>query len=205
MRKAIIVILITLMVGTAFAIDAIYTANKAGAIVQPGQLHTGRNAWAVVDTTLSAGLDPNTLAVGERTYVTVAAAIVADSSGDGKITIYTVPTSWNYGKFRCIGITNDNDVIYEIYLGTLAKGTDCELSYAGELAFTIGTQASVTSTYEMADTVVVTDGETIPAWSSSSPANNGVAEARIDLETADIVVAVPTTVECNCKLLMTGR
>jgi len=163
---------------------------------------TAQDVWIVVDSTTSSGDEPNDLAVGERTYATVKEAA---EGGDAEISIQRIDETWNAGRFRCIGDTNDSSVTYQIYLGTLGPdGTDCELAKAGQLAFTIGTQASTVSTYEMAHTVTVTSYCWAKAWSSASPGSNLVAEAAIDLMGADILVAVPTTAGCDCKLLFKG-
>ena len=211
-RTIVTIIAVLVMCGVVYAIEQVYTTDTFSRIVQPGQTHTAQNGWFTLASVASAGDEPNDLAVGERTYATVAAAIVAAASGDGKIVIYgdsyaerANMLSCNVMCFRCTGITDAANIVWSIYLGTLETGdTDCALAYAGELDFTVGTQASLTSGYEFADTLVVTDGDWVKTWGSSNPENNRVAEAAIDLMGADLIVAVPTAAACNCKLLMKG-
>ena len=170
---------------------------------------TVKNAWIVIDTTASAGDEPNDLAVTERTYVTVSAAA---EGGDDKITIYgddpieaAEMKTWNVVKFRCIGITADSNIIHQVYLGTLNGEDDCELVYAGELDWDIGTQASTTATYELADAVAATAGEVTKDFVVNSPGGERVAGADLNLDGADLIVVLPTTVASNCKLLAQGR
>ena len=79
-----------------------------------------------------------------------------------------------------------------------------DINYANKLAFVIGTQASITSTYEMADAVTVTESDSVSAWSSVGAAGNTVAEGQIDLNGANIIVLVPTVVTANCRLHIKG-
>ena len=208
MRKWIIVCTIVALATVAWAIDPVYVTNRQGKIVDPGALNTRQNVWVVANTVASAGDEPADLAVGERTYVTVLAAIAADVGGDGKIETYKAPSHWNGARFRCIGITDNATATFIIYGGTrntrLAAG-DCELAPLGQLAFTIGTQVSTTATYEMADTVVITlDDEWIADWGTISTASDRIAEATIDLLGIDTLVFVPTVASADCKLIVKG-
>ena len=199
-RLKFALILVCLFVGVAFAIDKVYLANRASEMVNPGEQNTAREAWVTLATTASAGDEPNDLAVGERTYATATAAA---EGGDSKIETYSLNAkyAWNYVRFRCIGITDNQTVTYQIYLGTLSPGgTDCALVKAGQLAFTVGLQASTTSTYEYADTLTLTEYCWPKTWASASPASDLVAEACIDLMGADLILIVPTTVGCNAIL-----
>lgn len=201
-RLILIVVLACALAGMVFAFEGVYSVDRRGSTVDPGQLHTPHNRYVVIATTVNAGDEPNALAVGERTYLL---ALAAAEGGDSKIEVY--PTSGtlaggdNRVQFWCIGITDGANIIYDIHAGTLGKGTDCELEYMGELDFTIGTQASTTATYEMADAVTVTPSDSVLGWSSVSPGGNRVAAGRIDLDGKDFVIVVPTTVGCNAKLL----
>ncbi|MHA1840842.1 MAG: hypothetical protein ACTSYW_02580 [Candidatus Heimdallarchaeota archaeon] len=173
--------------------------------VQAEVTETAIGAWQVLDTTTSTGDEPTALAVGERTYSTVTAAIAAASSGDDEISIYRISRSSrsinNFVRMRCIGITDNQSVVYNVYGGTLSYGSDCALTFVGTLSFTIGTQVSDTSNYEFADTITVTEGDTTEDWLSESPESERVAEAAIDLQGMDILVLVATTAGCDCKLL----
>ena len=210
--KKVVIILVSLMFVVVYAIDPVYLSNKRGKIVEPGQVHTAHYEWIVADTTTSAGTEPTDLAVGERTYATVAAAVAADDSGDGEISICGDSAaekanmeSWNLVRFRCRGITDGASIVYQIYLGTLVVGgTDCELAYAGQLGFTVGTQASVDTGYEMADTLAVTESDWVKSVASSSSADNRVAEAALDLMGANMIVVVASTAGCDCKLIIKG-
>lgn len=209
--KRYVLILTVLFVGVALAqLQPVIPFDTMAQRVEPGQLHTATEAWVILDTTASAGDEPNDLGVTERTYATVVAAA---EGGDAKITIYgddaserLIMSDWNGVRLRASGITDDGTVTYQIYLGTLPVGaTDCELVNAGQLAFTIGTQAAVTATYEMADTLTITNDTTWTAdWGSNSPTGELVAEAMVDLMGANIIVAVPTVASADSRLHARG-
>jgi len=181
-----------------------YPSGPAEGLGQGSALLSSQIAWNVLDSTTATGTEPSDLAAGERTYVTVLAAIAAASSGDEEISYARVPPSWCGVRFRCIGTTEGGAITYQIYFGSLAGGTDCELAKAGQLAFVIGQQASTTATYEMADAVTRTPYCWNDAWDVNSPNNELVAEAAINLMGADLVVAVPSATDTDCKLLMKG-
>lgn len=195
---------IMLLAVTVYARIAYSPTSTSEGLRDAGALLSSQIAWNTIDATTSTGTEPTDLAVTERTYVTVVAAIAAASSGDEEISYAHIPPTWNALRFRCIGITENGTATYQIYLGTRAGGTDCELSKAGQLAFTIGTQASVTSTYELADAVTVTAADWAKSWGSASPGSDQCAEAAIDIMGADLLVVVPTTVTADCKLLVKG-
>lgn len=196
MKKRIVLIMLAVLVLTLPCFSTERGVNK---------LITAQNKWVVVDSTTSAGEEPNDLPFNLRTYSTVVVAIASAADANDEISIfYPIPKSYNAGRFRCIGVTDACSVTYQIYLGTLSGEADCELVKAGQLAFTIGTQISTTSTYEMADAVTVTPYCWTKSWGSISPSSNLVAEATVDFMGADILVVVPTTAGCDCKLLIKG-
>lgn len=203
----IVFMVIGLLVALVYGAGRIsYEPSAAAEGVGTGRvLMTSQIGWNILNTALPAGSDPNALVVGERTYLTLLATLTAGIDDDEKISYAHIPASWNGIRLRCRGYTNEGDVDYEIYLGTLANGLDCELTHIGQLAFVVGTQASIETTYEMADEVVVTTASTWEKlWSNTSPSGNSVATANIDLLGADLIVAVPITVDCNSRLIMKG-
>lgn len=174
------------------------------------ELATPNFPWNTTASFLNAGTEATALAVGERTYKTVAAAIAAASSGDGdeEIVIYKVPYGTNAMRFRAIGLTNDGTVKIDVHSGTYDGSTeDCELALRGTLTFTIGTQASVTAGYEMARAVVLTassDVSSTSAWTiATAGAAESIAEALLDLQGDDILVLVPIegSLTANAKIL----
>jgi len=108
-------------------------------------LHSIQSAWEIADETTSAGTEPTALDKdAERTYKQVVALIAAASSGDDEISIFTLPSKWNGIRLRSIGITKDSGTrTDQIYFGTLGGGEDCDLTHAGQLAWTSGDQDSM--------------------------------------------------------------
>lgn len=131
MKKMILLILmVTLSAGGVF--------GASGEV-----LETIQAVWQIADSTTSAGTEPTALSVTERTKLLVDAAITAAASGDDEISIFQIPPKWNAIRFRALGITDAGTVTHHIYFGTLGNGADCELSYAGQLAWTLGTQQTI--------------------------------------------------------------
>lgn len=195
-RLIVVLVLIGLLTGVCWAINLVHSETR-----------TPQIKWQIIDTTTSAGAETTDLAVDERTYATVVAAMAAATAGvaDGEISIYRIPDSHNAGRFRCGGIAADGTATYQIYLGTLAlRGTDCDLVNAGQLAFVVGTQESSIADCNLADAVTVTQYCWPKSWGSASPGSELVAEASLDFMGADILIIVPTTASANSWLFMKG-
>lgn len=172
------------------------------------ELTTPNFPWNTTASFLAAGTEATALAVDERTYKTVTAAIKAAVSGDEEIVIYRIPYGTNTLRFRAIGLSDNGTVKIDVHTGTFAGNTDdCELALRGTLTFTIGTQASVTSSYEMARAVVLTtssDASSTSAWTIATAGTvESVAEATLDLQGDDILVLVPIegSLTANAKIL----
>jgi hypothetical protein len=135
-------------------------------------LHSIQSAWEIADSETDAGTEATALAVTERTKLLVDAAIAAASSGDDEISTYTIPSKWNAIRLRCIGITDGATVTHQIYLGSLGGGKDCELTHAGQLAWTIGTQQSIYDqiTFTSGGTYVPKTGDTVTGNTSGETA-----------------------------------
>ncbi len=150
MKKKTVVIFILLALLIMGARSIVTLIDLEGTRVDPGQLHTTRTTWTVIDSTPGTVSALADLAVTERYYQAVKAAIAAAANDDDEISIFDIPRSWNGIRIRGIGITDDQAFTYQIYLGTLGDGNkdsdttsaDTELAYLGQLAFTVGTQES---------------------------------------------------------------
>lgn len=160
--------------------EQVIPLDAEGVRVDPGQLHSAREEWIVVDETTSAGTEPTDLGVTERTYKAVVRAIAAASSGDDEISVFDIPNSWNTLQLRAIGITNNGTYTTQIYLGTLGDGNnhsdstdaDCELVNIGQHAWTIGTQESIYSqvAFTSGGTRPIVAGDTITGATSGATA-----------------------------------
>lgn len=198
-----------IVIGIVLGIGAVLAMAAVRAQVG-SELCTPNFTWNTTASFLNAGTEATALAVDERTYKTVAAAIAAAASGDGdeEIVIYKIPYGTNAMRFRAIGLTNDGTVEIDVHTGTFDGDTeDCELALRGTLTFTIGTQASVTSSYEMARAVALTASSDVSSTSSWTIATAGeaesIAEALLDLQGDDILVLVPIegSLTANAKIL----
>lgn len=205
-RKILLIglIAICLLLPAWAARHAYYPSAPAEGLGSGYALMSSQIVWQVLDTTTSAGTTPTALGVAERTYKTVVAAQAADSSGDGEISYTKIPPTWNGIRIRCIGITENADIAYDVHAGTLGNKDDCELALLGTLTYIIGTQASITAGYEMADTLTVTAGDWTATAGSSTPTGDGLADYAINLLGADFIVVVPVTIDVDCKLLIKG-
>lgn len=178
MKKLIFIVCLVIGITVVvYASTIVVPFDTENTRVDPGQVHTKRNTWVIIDSTTSAGDEPNDLAVTERTYQL---AKNASEGGDAEISFYDVPRSWNGVRFRVIGITDGGTATYQIYLGTLGDGNldsgstgiDCDLAYAGQLAFVVGTQTSIYSqvAYTSGGTAVPVAGDTLTGATSDETA-----------------------------------
>lgn len=204
MKKVILYSVVLLAIAVCLAIGAPRTIDRVKE-VEGTILHTMQTAWVVVDASLTAGTDPCVLGTAERTKATIDAAILAAANGDDDISTFVIPANWNSIRIRVIGATPDGTCTYEIYLGTLGAGTDCDVVYVGSLACIIGAQASSTTAgYELADAITVTAKSWGSTWGSVSPADDTVAEAELDLKGADFMVVMASASNNNVKLIGKG-
>jgi hypothetical protein len=135
-------------------------------------LHSIQSAWEIADEETSAGTEATALGATERTKLLVDAAIAAAASGDDEISTYILPSKWNAVRLRCIGITNNDTVTHQIYFGSLGGKADCELTYAGQLAWTIGQQQSIYDqiTFTSGGTYEPVKGDTVTGNTSGKTA-----------------------------------
>ncbi len=201
--KKYVVLLILCIVGIALARRNYNPSSDAEGLSDGSALMSSQIAWNIADETAS-GATVSDLLVTERTYALVVAAIATGANNDDEISIIHIPPTWNGVRFRCIGKAEDGIVTYQIYFGTLAGGTNCELVKAGQLAFVIGTQVSTTTDYEMAEKITTTASSWVLSWGDISPRNNTVAEGAINAMGADLIVVLATAVNTDCKLLVKG-
>lgn len=197
-----------LMTGFLIALVAVLCMAPMRARVG-SELATPNFRWTVAATWTDAGTEPTSLAVGERTYKTIVAAIAAAATdaGDEEIEIYTVPYGTNSIRIRAIGLTHTHVMIFDVLTGTYQGNTeDGEMVLRGTLIFTVGQQVSTTASYLMCDQVVLisaSDAASTSRWTIANPGDTDtVAEAVLDLQGDDRVVLVPTTLSSNAKVLI---
>lgn len=106
-------------------------------------LETVQAVWQIAESETSASTQTDALGVTERTKKIVDALIAANANEEAQISIFQIPPKWNAVRFRALGITDGGTVTHQIYFGTIGNGADCELSYAGQLAWTLGTQQTI--------------------------------------------------------------
>lgn len=198
--KKLIVLLI-------FAVSLLFCMAAQRAMVG-SELATPNFPWVAAATWLSAGDEATALAVTERTYKLINTAIAADASGDGKITIYTLPYGTNLIRIRAIGFAPGEGAIVDILSGTYDGSTeDCEMVLRGTLTFTMGLQKAAAAGYYLADTLALTaasDAASISHWTIANPAagSETVAEGLLDMQGDDRLVLVPTVLSSNTKILI---
>lgn len=135
--KKLIIVLVMIVASIAQARTATHVKDIYGNV-----LHTIQNGWVILESENSADTQATALTKAKRTKKIVEALILAAASGDDNISVFEIPATWNGGRFRSIGITDNGAAEYEIYLGSTGGADDCELTYAGQLAFVTGTQVS---------------------------------------------------------------
>jgi hypothetical protein len=140
-------------------------------------LHSIQSGWEIADSETSSGTEASALAVTERTKLLVDAAITAAASGDDEISTFIIPAKWNAIRLRAIGITDDETITHEIYFGSLGNNADCELTHAGQLAWTIGTQQSIY------DQITFTSGGTYTPVAGDTVTGNTSGETAVVVST----------------------
>jgi hypothetical protein len=166
------VILPLLMVGAFLAMGLQRRTINVGS-VEGYALHAIQSDWEIADSTTSAGTEPNALGDTERTKLLVDAAITAAASGDDEISTYVLPSKWSRVRFRAIGITDAATRTDQIYFGSLGAQDDCELTYSGQLAWTIGKQTSIY------DQITFTSGGTYEPQAEETVTGNTNGETAV--------------------------
>lgn len=136
MKKWIITLIVLAVLVAGASLTSVSQTNGSALV-------TMQNSWLIVDETTSAGTQPTALGEDELKKLRLDIAIAAASSGDDEISTFLIPSKWNSIRFRSVNITADSgNVVYELYLGTLGGGVECDLIYVGQLNFTSGDQDS---------------------------------------------------------------
>lgn len=143
MKKRIVVLAVIVALMTAVCLARNQRTIPSIGTVEGAILHTMQTGWVIAETENSGDSQPNVLGDTERTKAIVDRLIAANSNNDGQMSTLIVASNWNSIRFRAIGITPDGTLTHQIYLGTLGPGFDCELTYVGQLAWTIGLQTSI--------------------------------------------------------------
>ncbi len=160
--------------------------------------------WIRLASAASGGAEPADIDGADRTFVRLASSVANSVSGYDKVAVTRIPASWNNVRFRSVAIAENATITYQIYLGTLGSGTDCTLAKFAQLAFVIGTASSTIGSHLLADTLVVTVNDWLGATSTSSPANDRVAEVSVNCLGADVIAIIPTVVSADSYLLIKG-
>ena len=140
-------------------------------------LHTIQSAWIIAESENSGDTQTDALAATERTRAIVDRLIAANANEEAQISVLPLPSKWNAMRFRGIGITDGGTLTHQIYLGTLGGDLDCSLTYAGQLAWTIGTQTSIY--YQIAFTLGGADGAAYVPQPGDTVTGNDSSETAV--------------------------
>lgn len=138
----VVVLAVIVLLSVLFVPTEARTTPAVGT-VEGTVLHSIQSAWEIAESENSGDTQTNALGVTERTKLIVDALIAANAATEAYISTYTLPSKWNGVRFRAIGIADGGTLTHQIYLGSLGGRTDCELTYAGQLAWVIGPQQSI--------------------------------------------------------------
>ena len=138
MKKFIKILMLVLLVSVCRAKSLTSVPQVEGTV-----LHSVQAPWVIVESENSGDTQADALGDTERTKKTVDRLIAAAANNDDLMSIFPIPAKWNGLRFRCIGITDGQAITHQIYFGTLGGGLDCELTYVGQLAWTLGLQQSI--------------------------------------------------------------
>lgn len=140
--------------------------------VEGRRLYTNQDPWFIAESENSGDSQANVLAATERTKAIVDRLIAANANNDGQMSIFIIPSHWNWMRFRDIGITDDATTNHQIYLGSLVAGGDCSFTHAGQLAWVVGQQTSIYDqiTFTSGGTYEPRPGDTVTGNSSGKTA-----------------------------------
>lgn len=195
MKKKLIttLVLIGVFITACFAIEGVYTYNKSGTMVEPGQIHSLQDNWVTLGTiftTATTTPDPN-----HRT----ASTFTSDANNATK----EIPSKWNQIRLRCLSQNDGDDSVFDIFL---MNGTDDHYTRIATLSWVNGLQTSSVSGYEFADTLVVTNHTN--CWhttgSTVNPGGNYIAEWSVDVLGSKMIGVSPTTIDSNSIFQITG-
>ncbi len=168
MRRAILFLLLAVLTSPVLA----GRTSVERAKVEGRRLYTNQDPWEIAESENSGDSQANVLSVTERTRAIVDRLIAAAANNDDQMSIFIIPSHWNAVRFRDIGITEGATTTHQIYLGSLVPDGDCELSQAGQLAWTVGTQTSIYDqiTFTSGGTYEPRPGDTVTGNSSDKTA-----------------------------------
>jgi len=167
--KKLIYVLIGISAVLCFGAKSLTGVN----VTEGNILQSVQTGWAILESENFADTQTDALADTERTKKKVEALIAANANEEAYISIFEIPSSWNAVRLRALAITDGGSLVHEIYLGTRGGTDDCEISYAGSLAWTAGTQ---TSTYSQ---ITFTSGGTYEPITGDKITGNTSGETAI--------------------------
>jgi hypothetical protein len=160
-----------IMIGMALLIVAGASLTSVSQ-VDGDALHTIQSGWAIAESENSADTQAAALGKSQRMKKRLDALIAANANEEAQISIMPIPAKWNAIRLRAIGITENGTVTHEIYFGTLGGGLDCDLTYAGQLAWIIGQQQDIyyQITFTSGGTYIPQIGDTVTGNTSGETA-----------------------------------
>ncbi len=190
-KKAIAILAILGFVAVCLGYEGIYTLNRAGTKVEPGQVHTLQDNWETLGTFTTTATTPTAT---NRTATLF-------TSSDANNVAFTIPTGWNGIRIRCSS-TNDGDTsVFDVFL--MNSLTD-HYNRIATLTFTTGGQTATTSGHEYADTLAATNTNWYKAALGMSPTGNYIAEWMVDVCGSQRIGICPTTITNVAVLEITG-
>ena len=180
---------IIMITAICFAIDQVWVYTRDGNRVNPGERQTYQDTWYEVGDFATGVSSPD---ASHRTLATIVS--------DPNIITGEVDERWGVLVFRNLSTTDGDATVYDLYT---ADG-DGIMAFRATLTFTTGTQASAYSTYEYADTLVVTSENIAGNTKTLSPVGNNIAEYYMDAGGASDYAIVPKTITHAAKLLIRG-
>ncbi len=122
-----------------------------------------------------------------------------NTSGETAILISDSITSGTYADANAVGTYT-----VRTQTGTFQSETLNLTTLSGGSITNVATISADMVRFELADTLTITESDWTADWASSSPVGNRVAEGLLDLNGADVLIAVATTITADSKLIGKG-
>lgn len=190
-NKAILILAMLVFVAVCFGYEGIYTLNKAGSKVEPGQVHTLQDEWQSQTAFTASATTPTS------TNRTAALFLSSDANNVS----YGIDTKWNVVRIRCSSTTDGDTSVFDVFL---MNGDNDHYNRVATLTFTTGGQTATTSGHEYADTLVESNANWHKTASTMSPTGNYIAEWAVDICGSKKIGICPTTITNAAVLEITG-
>lgn len=189
MKKYIVTVLVMVLCGIMYA-----------STPSPVNIETPAIGWKIIGTSSATGSEPNDPNYLERNYNTFIAV--------SKVIVWTRPAYINNPVFRFSAKSEGtSDTVWQMY-AAWSDSTDStdniRFMKIATLTLNTGKQTAVTSTYEFADAIAITNEYWLSDINDVSPGSDGIALLHLEAWNSKYIGFVPTTLGSDAQIEAIG-